>query len=275
MIYREYEGFASVYDRMMRVVDYGAWADRIAQLIKEYGITRPHPAGTGISTDKLEQERDLVVDLACGTGNLSFALRERGFDVMGVDRSEEMLMAARDKALLRGDDTLFLQQDIRELDLYCTAGTFVCAYDSFNYLLTDDDVMKTLDRVRNFLYPGGLFIFDFNTLHKYRDVMGDTTFAVHFDADDDRDPSATFLWENSFFEEDAVNESTLTFFVRNEEGTYRRFSEIHDQRGFTVDEITDLLKRSGLELTASFDGYTDKKPAPDTERVVMVVKKRD
>ena len=273
MIYHEYEGFASVYDHMMRGVDYDAWADRIKQLIGAYGVSKPHPARSDEPADKLEQERDLVVDLACGTGNLTFALKDRGFDMMGTDRSEEMLMAAREKSLSRSDDILFLEQDMRELDLYCTAGTFVCAYDSFNYLLTDEDVRSTLDGIHNFLYPGGLFIFDFNTLHKYRDVMADTTFAVHFDAEDDADPSATFLWENSFFEEGSVNESTLTFFVRNEDGTYRRFSEIHDQRGFTADEMKEFLENSGLKLIASFDGYTEKEPGPDTERILMVVKK--
>lgn len=275
-----YAGFAGVYERFMQEaeVPYAAWAAFVQELIARYGVSQPLQAGTA-PADALQQERDLVVELGCGTGAFTRALSALGYDLCGIDVSAEMLAEAQRRQAAEGGSILYLEQDMRELDLYCTAGTFVSVYDSMNYLLTEADLLQTLRLVNNFLYPGGIFIFDFNTLYKYRDVMGDTTFAVHL-AD-----GSTMLWENAFYmegeteeaPETCVNEATLTFFVREaaadtEIPLYRRFSEVHDQRGWTLDEVTRLVTEAGLEVVTALDADTHDAPTDTSERIYMVAR---
>ena len=276
-----YAGFAGVYERFMQEaeVPYAAWAAFVQELIARYGVSQPLQAGTA-PADALQQERALVVERGCGTGAFTRALSALGYDLCGIDVSAEMLAEAQRRQAAEGGSILYLEQDMRELDLYCTAGTFVSVYDSMNYLLTETDLLQTLRLVNNFLYPGGIFIFDFNTLYKYRDVMGDTTFAVHL-AD-----GSTMLWENAFYmegeteetPETCVNEATLTFFVREAAADtgiplYRRFSEVHDQRGWTLDEVTRLVTEAGLEVVTALDADTHDAPTDTSERIYMVARK--
>ena len=209
-----YTDFAEVYDTFMGDVPYEEWADFLASLIEAYGVSRPvrepgevqeleeapesgyiqgfeealesgevqefeevqeEPGVT--EEDALISERNLVLDLGCGTGTITELLYEKGYDMIGVDSSEEMLQIALDKKLETGSDILYLCQDMRELDLYSTVGTVVSVCDSLNYLLMDEDVLQTFHLVNNYLFPGGIFIFDFNTIYKYEEVIGDTTIA--------------------------------------------------------------------------------------------------
>ncbi len=266
-----YESFAQVYDLLMRDVPYGEWADRIDGWIREYGISRPSrdAAGKGRAKkakaleDRLAEERDLVVDLGCGTGRLTAMLADRGYDVAGVDLSPEMLAAAQETNRARRKPIPYLCQDMRRLDLYCTAGTFVCVCDSINYLLTDRDLHGTFQRVRNFLFPGGVFIFDFNTVHKYRDVIGTRT--ITEDSED-----VSFIWENTFRAARSRNEAAITFFAREADGRYRRFEETHVQRGFTMGEMRRLLNRAGLKVLAAFDERNGKDPNARSERIFVI-----
>ncbi len=276
-----YSDFATVYDTFMDETPYEVWGDYVAELIDEYGISRPYTepgSGTESAPDAEEiedteaallQERNLVVELGCGTGSFTQIMKKKGYDIMGIDMSPEMLNIARNKAAEAGLDIMYLEQDMRELDLYCTAGTIVSVCDSINYLLEDEDVIETFRLVNNFLYPGGIFIFDFNTLYKYRDVIGDATIAENRE-------DCSFIWDNYYHEEEHINEYDLTIFVRTsgEEDVFRRFSETHYQRGYTVEDMKYYLKEAGLELVTIVDADTHKAPTAESQRIYIVAREK-
>ena len=274
----QYTDFATVYDTFMDETPYEEWGDFITGLIDKYGISKPYSGSVNegavarddISLDEaLDQERNLVVELGCGTGSFTQVLKKKGYDIMGIDMSPEMLNIARNKASEAGLDIMYLEQDMRELDLYCTAGTIVSVCDSINYLLEDEDVIETFKLVNNFLYPGGIFIFDFNTLYKYRDVIGDATIAENRE-------NCSFIWDNFYHEDEHINEYDLTIFVRTsgEEDVFRRFSETHYQRGYTVEDMKYYLKEAGLELVTIVDADTHKAPTAESQRIYIVAREK-
>ena len=197
---------------------------------------------------------------------------QKGYDLIGVDLSEEMLNAAMAKRDESGADILYLCQDMRELDLYSTVGTVYCLCDSINYLLTEEDVEQVLKLVDNFLYPGGLFIFDFNTVYKYEHVIGDSTIA------EDRE-DVSFIWDNFYDSETHINEYDLTIFMENgdDSGLYRKITETHLQRGYTFSEMKKLVEKAGLELIKAFDFDAGEERAVSrkSERIFIVARNSD
>ena len=285
-----YTDFASVYDTFMDETPYDVWGNFIAHLIEEYGISKPvatekEPTETGDalndstsaceeqsiieedSKEALDQEKNLVVELGCGTGSFTIEMAGKGYDIMGIDLSPDMLDIARNKAAKEGLNLMFLEQDMRELDLYCTAGTIVSVCDSINYLLEDGDVVETFRLVNNFMFPKGIFIFDFNTLHKYRDVIGDVTIA------ENREDSS-FIWDNYYHEEEHINEYDLTIYALcdKEKELFRRSVETHYQRGYTLEEMTSFVKEAGLEFITAIDADTHEDPTDDSERIYIVAR---
>ena len=275
-----YSDFATVYDTFMDETPYVVWGDFVAGLIEKHGLSKPvqNMVNKGLASDDSEQgeiseeealaqERNLVVELGCGTGSFTQVMKHKGYDIMGIDMSPDMLNIARNKAAEAGLDIMYLEQDMRELDLYCTAGTIVSVCDSVNYLLEDEDVIETFRLVNNFLYPKGVFIFDFNTLHKYRDVIGDATIAENRD-------DCSFIWDNYYHEEEHVNEYDLTIFVKtsDDEEIFRRFSETHYQRGYTLEEMLRFVKAAGLEFVEAIDVDTHQAPDEESERIYIVAR---
>ena len=148
-------------------------------------------------------------------------LSEKGYDMIGVDYSGEMLNIAMDKRARSGRQILYLQQDMREFELYGTVRAVVCVCDSLNYLLEEEEIEDTFRLVNNYLDPGGLFLFDFNTVYKYETVIGDATIAENRD-------NCSFIWENFYEEEGQINEYDLTVFVKEqeEEELFRKFISV-------------------------------------------------
>ena len=250
-----YDEFAYVYDELMDNVPYQRWADMLHSLIIKYGISRPGIHGSfgdsaepSCEEERLESERNLVLDLACGTGTLTELMHQKGYDMIGVDISGDMLNAAMEKRDKSGSDILYLNQDMRELDLFSTVGTIYCLCDSINYLLSDEDIGKVFALCENFLYPGGLFIFDFNTVFKYESIIGDRTIAENRE-------DVSFIWENYYYPEEHINEYDLTVFIESRErkGFYRKITETHLQKGYTLNEIEGFLERAGLEMITAFE----------------------
>lgn len=256
-----YQDFAGVYDRFMDNVPYEQWAERIDSLIRKYGVSRPERDVEGI----LESERNLVVDLGCGTGTLTELLYAKGYDMIGVDASESMLNAAMEKKERSGSEILYLQQDMRDLDLYSTVGTVISVCDSVNYILEEEELLNVFSLVNNYLYPGGIFLFDFNTDYKYREVIGDSTIA-------ETKEDCSFIWDNFYDVEEEINEYDLTVFVREESGLFRRFQETHYQRGYTVGQMRGLIERAGMTVLEVMDVDTMETVRPESERVYMVAK---
>lgn len=289
-----YTDFAQVYDIFMDETPYQEWADFLAGLIGRYGISKPvkikdsggsgSVAGTkapsnGIAAGGkkeerqaaerlLASERDLVLDLGCGTGTLTELLSRKGYDMIGVDASPEMLNVAARKKEESGSRILYLCQDMRELDLYSTVGTVVSVCDSVNYLLEDEEVVETFSMVNNYLYPGGIFIFDFNTVYKYSQVIGDATIAENRE-------ECSFIWENFYDPEGHINEYDLTVFVREGgSGLFRRFTETHFQRGYTPEEMSAFVEQAGMKVEIMLDADTHKKPGKNSERIYVVAREQ-
>lgn len=275
-----YTDFAEVYDEFMDETPYEAWCERIIRLIETYGVSKPYSkeahkeeaysnAEECLSEEELAllSERNLVLDLGCGTGTLTEMMAELGYDMMGIDMSYDMIQVAMEKREESGNDIMYLCQDMRELELYCTVGTVLCICDSINYLLKPDEVLETLKRVNNYLYPKGVFIFDFNTDYKYREVIGNTTIAENRE-------DCSFIWDNFYDVKTGINEYDLTIFVKEEEDLFRRFNEMHYQRGYSLTEMKSLVEKAGLELVCAVDSDNDGPVSDTTERVLMVCREK-
>jgi len=256
-----YGDFAQVYDELMDDTPYGLWCDRLCGLMEKYGVSKPERN----SEDILESERNLVADLGCGTGTLTEMMYQRGYDMIGVDSSDAMLGIALEKKEKSGDEILYLCQDMRELELYCTVGTVYSVCDSLNYILEEEELLTVFSLVDNYLYPGGVFIFDFNTPYKYHEIIGDTTIAENRE-------SCSFIWENFYNVEEELNEYDLTVFVREEDGRFRRFQETHLQRGYTAEQMIPLLEKAGLKVEEVFDAETGQAVREVSERVCIVAR---
>ena len=147
-----YRSFAQVYDLFMDNVDYDSWSSYLIGLLKRYGV-----------------DSGLVLELGCGTGNMTERLARAGYDMIGVDCSEDMLEIAQEKKLESGLDILYLEQDMREFELYGTVRAVVSVCDSLNYILEEEELLQVFRLVNNYLDPGGIFLFDLNTVQKYRE----------------------------------------------------------------------------------------------------------
>lgn len=258
-----YQDFAEVYDGFMDNVPYEQWAERLDMLIQKYGVSKPERD----AEDVLDSERNLVVDLGCGTGTLTELLYRKGYDMIGVDSSEAMLNIAMRKKEESDSEILYLQQDMRELELYSTVGTVFSVCDSLNYILEEEELAEVFSLVNNYLFPGGVFIFDFNTVYKYRDVIGNTTIAENRE-------DCSFIWENFYDAEEEMNEYDLTVFVRKEGENFRRFTETHFQRGYTVEQMTRLVEQAGMTVVEVMDADTGEAVTEQSERVYVVAREQ-
>ncbi len=279
-----YSDFAYVYDELMDNTPYELWCRRIENLIITYGISRPvretglKPADVVSSIvgteneqsgeELLASERNLVADLGCGTGTLTQLMYDKGYDMIGIDNSEEMLNVASTKREQSGAQILYLLQDMRELELYSTVGTVISVCDSLNYILEEDELFQTFQLVNNYLYPGGIFIFDFNTVYKYEQVIGDTTIAENRE-------DCSFIWENYYHPEEQINEYDLTVFVQEEGDRFRRFTETHYQRGYTEEQMVSLVEKSGMKVLLIKDSDTDGPVTETTERIYLVAREQE
>ena len=245
-----YTSFAEVYDTFMDNVPYQEWADYLEERLKEYGI-----------------EDGLVMELGCGTGSMTQILSEKGYDMIGIDNSEDMLELAQEKKEKTGRDILYLLQDMREFELYGTVRAVVSVCDCVNYVTEEEDLAEVFRLVNNYLDPDGVFLFDFNTKYKYQEILGDQVIA------EDRE-ACSFIWDNFYYEEERINEYDLTLFIQEDasEDLYRRYQETHYQRGYTLEEMKELVERSGLVFEAAYDAVTHEEPTEKSERIYIVAR---
>ena len=247
-----YTSFASVYDTFMDNVPYEEWGGYIHSLLCRYGV-----------------KDGLVLDLGCGTGTMTEILAGYGYDMIGVDNSGDMLELAMEKRFASGHDILYLLQDMREFELYGTVRAVVSVCDSVNYITEPEELAEVFRLVNNYLDPGGIFLFDFNTQYKYREVMGDCTIA------EDRG-DCSFIWDNCYYEEEKINEYDLTLFIRegsDDNGAlYRKYRETHFQRGYTLEEIRELLSSAGLVFQAAYDMDTGEAAWEKSERICVIAR---
>ncbi len=242
-----YTKFARLYDSLMNSdVNYAHWADYIENLF-----------------DFFDKSPDIVCDLACGTGNITLPLARRGYDMIGVDKSFDMLSIAREKATENSLDVMFLEQDLKNLDLYGGCDAFLCMIDGFNYIINPNTLHKIAKRIKTcFLEPGGIFVFDLSSRYKLESYISDNTF-IH-DGND-----IFYAWENKFHKNTALSDMYLNFFVKSG-GSYSRFGERHLQRAYTEDEIRRIFLSAGFSRIEAFSPLTFDKPKKDDMRIVFV-----
>ena len=247
-----YTSFAEVYDQFMDNVPYREWADFLQEILQKEGISD-----------------GLVLDLGCRTGSMAEELAGRGYDMIGVDNSEDMLEIAMEKRQESGHDILYLLQDMQEFELYGTVRAVVSVCDSVNYVTEKEELEQVFRLVNNYLDPGGIFVFDFNTEYKYREVLGDRTIA------ENREDSS-FIWDNYYYEEEHMNEYELTLFIQetDQKELYHKYQETHFQRAYTLEEIGELLERSGLRFVAAYEDYTKDAPGKGSERICVVAREQ-
>lgn len=271
-----YSSFAGVYDLFMDNVPYEEWCEYITGLLREYGI------------------RDgLVLDLGCGTGKLTRLLAAAGYDMIGVDNSEEMLEIARSYECFVDDGNaencsgamvdagpeddgetsqesvhggiLYLLQDMRAFELYGTVRAVVSICDSLNYILEEEELLEVFRLVNNYLDPKGIFIFDLNTVYKYRELLGETTISENRE-------EGSFIWDNYYDEESGINEYDLTLFIQEENDLYRKYEETHYQRAYELETVKRLLTEAGMEFAAAYDAFTREPVRADSERIYVIAR---
>ena len=246
-----YTSFAAVYDTFMDNIPYEEWEKYLKSLLYEYGV-----------------REGLVLELGCGTWNMTEILAQSGYDMIVVDNAEEMLEIAIEKRMKSGLDILYLQQDMREFELYGTVKAIVSVCDSVNYILEEEELEEVFRLVNNYLDPGGVFIFDFNTVYKYREILGDQTIAENRE-------ECSFIWDNYYYEEERINEYELSLFIREGDSElYRKYQETHFQKAYDLETMKRLITQSGLEYITAYDAFTKEAPTRVSERIYVIARER-
>lgn len=245
-----YGDFAYYYDSLTENVDYEKRCEYIRGLLAENGV------GEGI-----------LLDLACGTGTVSLMLSAMGYDVIGVDASEDMLNVAQEKKMESGEDVIFLCQKMEELDLFGTINACVSTLDSINHVTDESTVREIFRRVSLFMEDKGIFIFDVNTPYKHREVLGNNTFV--YDTDE-----VYCVWQNST-DEAMLTRVSLDIFEKDEddEETYYRYCEDFCERGYELEKLKKWLEENKFEVLGIYEELTESEVREDTQRAVFVAKK--
>lgn len=263
-----YSEFAQVYDLFMDNIPYEEWCDYLVTLLKQHGVSD-----------------GLVLELGCGTGNMTEALKRRGYDMIGIDNSEEMLAEAIEKNMSSGTETaavddrisegmkdglkpaLYLCQDMREFELYGTVRAIVSVCDSINYILEPEELIQVFRLVNNYLDPDGVFIFDLNTRYKYEKILGEQTIG-------ETREDHCFIWDNYYDISSGINEYILNLFIQGEDGRYDRYEEVHYQRAYDLEEIRQLIEVSGLRWEGAYDAFTMEPVREDSERIYIIAREQ-
>jgi SAM-dependent methyltransferase len=246
-----YTEFARVYDTFMDNIDYDAWAQYLIGKLKRYHI-----------------EEGLICELGCGTGSMTERLSTAGYDMIGIDASAEMLESAMKKQYEKDaadKDILYLNQDMREFELYGTVRAIVSVCDCLNYLLEEEDLLQVFSLVNNYLDPDGIFLFDMNTAFKY-ETIGNDTIAENRD-------EGSFIWENDYDAASGINQYLLTLFLP-EGSLYRKYEELHRQRAYTPETIKRLLEEAGMEFLGCWEAFTDQEISETTERMYFAAREK-
>ncbi|PLS01219.1 class I SAM-dependent DNA methyltransferase [Neobacillus cucumis] len=246
-----YEQFAYLYDELMKDAPYDQWVSFVKECLVKYDV-----------------KAKSLLDLACGTGELSVRFAKHGFDVTGVDLSEDMLSVAQAKSEVNGIKIPFFQQNMADLDgqgQFDVIGVFC---DSLNYLQTEEEVKSTFKNVHQHLQDHGVFIFDVHSIHKITDVFINQTFALN-------EEDVSYIWNSFPGEYPNSVEHELTFFVlEDRSGKYDRIDELHFQRTYPIEQYSNWLEAAGFQLVEISADFEHAEPTPYSERIFFVAKKK-
>jgi SAM-dependent methyltransferase len=234
-------------------INYPEWVDYIETIFKNYDI-----------------QPELIADLGCGTGSFCLEMAGRGYNMIGIDISTEMLSRAMLKLESQGverEKVLFLNQDMSRFELFGTVDAIVSLLDSINYITDKNDLKRMISLVENYLNPGGLFIFDVNSVYKFEKIFSNNVF---YSIDD----KITYIWENTYDMKTKLCKFDLTFFICQNE-YYKRFDEVHFERAYSIEELSEIVEDSGLELLKVYEGLSFCKPSINSERLFFICKKHN
>ncbi len=238
-----YGPLAGVYDALTEDVSYARRADYLEKLFSRSKI----PVHT-------------VLDLACGTGTMTAILAERGYEMIAVDGSPDMLAQAQEKAAdISGERPMFLCQLMPELDLYGTVDAAICCLDSLNYLTSPRDVQRTFQRLHLFVAPGGVLVFDINSVAKLQALDGQ----VFLDETDD----VYCVWRTAYEKRSRICTYGMDIFTRREDGTWRRDLEEHRQRAYTVEQLKGWLLEAGFTHVKTYGDCRMSAPRENEQRI--------
>lgn len=242
-----YEGFANVYDHMMNHIPYDEWFEKLREYLKNHGITEGR-----------------ICELGCGTGIMTEKLAKAGFSMIGIDKSVDMLALAREKQEESGSKICYLNQSMEAMELDAPVDAIISVCDSVNYLLQEEAMISLFSRVKEYLKPGGYFIFDLKTAYCYRNIIGNQTWV-------EQDEEVSYIWENYFYEDQDINEYMLTIFKKQPDSElYEGIDEAHYQRAYTINRLEELLKDNGLRMVECFDEDMKNLPHENSERIYIV-----
>ena len=201
---------------------------------------------------------ETVLDLGCGTGTIACLLAARGYEVLAADGSAEMLTQAAAKAEGLDRPPLFFQQAMPRLRLARPVDAVVSTLDSLNYLTAERDLGETFRRVRRWLKPGGLFLFDVNTPYKLRRMDGQLYM--------DETEEAVCVWRTFFSEKKRVCTYQVDLFRLRPDGAWDRSFEEHRERAWSEEELRKALDEAGFSSVRLTGDLTDKPPGPEEDR---------
>ncbi|MCL2014623.1 MAG: methyltransferase domain-containing protein [Defluviitaleaceae bacterium] len=236
-----YGYFANVYDIFMESVPYKSWADYIALKFAEHGV----PTG------------GTVVDLGCGTGTMLSLMAQKGYDMIGVDNSADMLAEAQAKIAQNSQKAMLLHQNIKNLDLYGTVDAIYSTCDVLNYFLEESELEQAIKRAAMFLNPSGVLIFDMKTAENYKQ-MGNAFYG-------DSNEGSSYIWQNNYNPDTQINKYNVRFLPKNGQP----FFETHEQRAYSTSAVYDMLIKSNLKPVGIFDGYSQRDLSQNSEQVVF------
>lgn len=246
-----YGRFAYLYDKLMSDVPYEKWIKLIVDAREKYNISGNH-----------------LLDLACGTGELSIRLAERGFQVTGVDLSEDMLSVAQDKTMKKGQSIFYMEQDMSKLEGLPSFDIIGVFCDSLNYLQTEEQLIATFQGVHRHLDEKGLFIFDVHSLYKMNTLFINQTYAVN-------DEDLSLIWQCYEGEDENSVEHDLTFFELNEaSGMYNRYDECHFQRTYSIDQYKTWLEETDFHIVDIIVDFNEEEGKEDGERIFFLCQKK-
>ena len=245
---RPFTRLAPYYDALMWDIDYQGWVSYILQIC-----------------NRLSLSPNAILDLACGTGTCCIILAKKGYEVLGIDGSREMLKVAESKAEAEGVTVNFALRDMRNFNVGEEADLVTCLFDSINYILEEKELLDCFKSVNSVLTRGGSFIFDMNTDYGLSTFWNGSTIV--------RDEKGVFsIWRNSYSSETKVARLDLTLFV-TEEDSYRRIDEVHLERGYSFYELRECLREAGFQETHLYHHLTFNKATRSSKRIMVVARK--
>lgn len=241
---------SQIYDQLMREeVDYDKWSTYIQNILQ-----------------KDQSKMSTILDLGCGTGNITIPLSKMGYEMTGVDLSEDMLSIADTKAFDQKQNIKWIHGDMTEFKVKKSYDGIISCCDCINYILETKDLLKVFQNVYMSLKEGGVFTFDIHAPYRIKEIYRDETFTYTSD-------ELCYIWENSFDEDSCVIEYYLNIFIKNhKDSNYTRSEEFHYQRAYEMEEIKELLIQSGFKTIDVFSFGSFEKPTAHTERLQFCCK---